>query len=157
MSDSVSAGKASVLLTFLRLLGLMALMIEVVQLGLLFVRAFQCWALSSRLDAIRHLNRCVTITPSCVRALISWGNLDILTEGIPLGRVSSRSDDSKRGVATIQGALCTEVACLKLGVGEDLYRRISARLRGYFFAGIIGGRSLPFHVESLFGSHFGLL
>lgn len=153
MSDSVSAGKASVLLTFLRLLGLMALMIEVVQLGL---RTFQCWALSSRLDAIRHLNRCVTITPSCVRALISWGNLDILTEGIPLGRVSSRSDDSKRGVATIQGALCIEVACLKLGVGEDLYRRISARLRGHFFAEIIGGRSLPFHVNSLFGSHFGL-
>ncbi len=80
--------------------------IAVVWLGLLFMRAFQRWALSTGLDAMQHLNRQVTIAPACVRALIPWGNPTLLSEGVPLGRVTSRIVVSTDASLYGWGALC---------------------------------------------------
>ncbi|XP_075948231.1 uncharacterized protein LOC142950206 [Anarhichas minor] len=74
----------------LRLLGLMASVISVVQLGLLKMRAFQRWVAALRLCPRRHLSRRVKISPACVVALRPWGDSTALTSGVPLGTVSSR-------------------------------------------------------------------
>ncbi|XP_075959924.1 LOW QUALITY PROTEIN: uncharacterized protein LOC142963104 [Anarhichas minor] len=74
----------------LRLLGLMASVISVVQLGLLKMRAFQRWVAALRLCPRRHLSRRVKISPACVVTLRPWGDSTALTSGVPLGTVSSR-------------------------------------------------------------------
>lgn len=51
---SVSAGQANAFPNSFATAGAYGLMTAVVWLGLLFMRAFQHWALSSGLDAIRH-------------------------------------------------------------------------------------------------------
>ncbi|XP_049458675.1 uncharacterized protein LOC125904989 [Epinephelus fuscoguttatus] len=96
--------------TILQLLGMMASMIAVVPLGLLKMRALQRWTQSHRLCAPRHLQRRLTISPSCMLALLPWREPSLLQQGSPIGRVSFRkvvsTDASLRG----WGALCEGAA-----------------------------------------------
>ncbi|XP_040915373.1 uncharacterized protein LOC121195777 [Toxotes jaculatrix] len=83
-------GKVVTFRLCLRLLGLMASVISVVQLGLLMMRDFQRWTASLHLCSQRHLHRKVKVTAQCVAALRPWREPAMLTSGVPLGTVSSR-------------------------------------------------------------------
>ncbi len=74
----------------LRLLGLMASVITVVPLGLLFMRDFQRWTASLKLNPSRHLQRWVCISAQCLKSLLIWRDRTFLTEGVPMGVVSNR-------------------------------------------------------------------
>ncbi|XP_053354207.1 uncharacterized protein LOC128526406 [Clarias gariepinus] len=91
---------------FLQLMGMMASMITVVPLGLLNMRAFQRWVRSHRLCAARHLNRRLTVTPSCMSALLPWREPRLLRQGSPIGRVSFRKVVSTDASLSGWGALC---------------------------------------------------
>ncbi|KAL6467752.1 hypothetical protein MHYP_G00234290 [Metynnis hypsauchen] len=74
----------------LRMLGLMASAISVMQWGLLMMRDFQRWVASHHLRTRRHLSHPVSITAACMTALRYWRNSAVLAAGIPLGGVSTR-------------------------------------------------------------------
>ena len=75
--------------TCLRMAGLIASAISLVRLGRLNMRPFQIWMRSLRIPThCRH--RTVTVTAGCVLALRWWGNRNTLTEGVPMGIVTSR-------------------------------------------------------------------
>ena len=108
--------------TILQLMGMMASMIAVVPLGLLKMRAFQRWSLSHRLCASRHLRRRVTITPSCMMALLPWREPGLLERGSAIGRVSSRKVVSTDASLQGWGALCEGEAVR--GVWSSAQRRL---------------------------------
>lgn len=76
----------------LRLLGLMASMIAVVPLGQLYMRDMQRWVFSLRLHPERraHLNRQITVSLPCIRALLTWRDPALLSQGAPLGLIVTR-------------------------------------------------------------------
>ncbi|XP_032363038.1 LOW QUALITY PROTEIN: uncharacterized protein LOC116675032 [Etheostoma spectabile] len=74
----------------LRLLGLMAAAILVIPLGRLFMRDFQRWVTSLRLDPVRHGARRVTVTVECGMALRRWRHPAFLVQGVALGTVLAR-------------------------------------------------------------------
>ncbi|XP_038146283.1 uncharacterized protein LOC119786801 [Cyprinodon tularosa] len=74
----------------LRLLGLMASAILVIGLGHLHMRNFQRWVASLRMDPVHHGARRITVTADCITALRCWRALSFLTQGVPMGTVSSR-------------------------------------------------------------------
>ncbi|XP_038139792.1 uncharacterized protein LOC119782749, partial [Cyprinodon tularosa] len=74
----------------LRLLGLMASAILVIRLGRLHMRDFQRWVASLRMDPVRHGARRITVTADCITALRCWRAPSFLTQGVPMGTVSSR-------------------------------------------------------------------
>ncbi|XP_053296886.1 uncharacterized protein LOC128456655 [Pleuronectes platessa] len=74
----------------LRLLGLMASTILVVRLGRLYMRDFQRWVASLRLDPVRHRRRSVTACASCALALLPWQRPSMLTAGVRMGAISAR-------------------------------------------------------------------
>lgn len=93
LTQCLSRFQAGKIVTFrlcLRLLGLMASVISVVQLGLLWMRDFQRWVAALRLCPRRHLSRRVKITPACVLAPCPWEDRTLLATGVALGAVSSR-------------------------------------------------------------------
>ena len=79
-------------------------------LGLLKMRAFQRWTHSHWLCVPRHLQRRLTITQSCMSALLPWREPGLLQQGSLIGRVSCHkvvsTDASLRG----WGALCEGAA-----------------------------------------------
>ncbi|XP_038128389.1 uncharacterized protein LOC119774782 [Cyprinodon tularosa] len=74
----------------LRLLGVMASAILVIRLGRLHMRNFQRWVASLRMDPVRHGARRITVTADCITALRCWRAPSFLTQGVPMGTVSSR-------------------------------------------------------------------
>ncbi len=68
----------------------MASVIAVVPFGLLFKRDFQRWAASLRLYPSRHLNRKVSVSAQCLKALLIWRDREFLMEGMAMGVVSSQ-------------------------------------------------------------------
>ncbi|XP_038126440.1 uncharacterized protein LOC119773526 [Cyprinodon tularosa] len=74
----------------LRLLGLMASAILVIRLGRLHMRDFQRWVASLQMDPVRHGARRITVTADCITALRCWRAPSFLTQGVPMGTVSSR-------------------------------------------------------------------
>ncbi|XP_056116181.1 uncharacterized protein LOC130092365 [Rhinichthys klamathensis goyatoka] len=76
--------------TCLRLLGLMASALIVIPLGRLFMREFQRWVASLRLDPLRHCRRRVRVTSEAVFALRQWRHPTFLVQGVPMGVVQAR-------------------------------------------------------------------
>ncbi|XP_073677299.1 uncharacterized protein [Garra rufa] len=90
----------------LRLLGLMASTVSVIPLGLLRMREFQNWTAAQHLCPKRHLNRKVTVSALCVRAVRYWRNRSFLESGTPLGVVSMRKVVTTDASLSGWGAVC---------------------------------------------------
>ncbi|XP_042579387.1 uncharacterized protein LOC109090184 [Cyprinus carpio] len=73
-----------------RLLGMMALSLSVVLLGLLKMRDFQRWVAARILCPRRHLTRRVRIHADCMMALYQWRDPCSFQTRIPLGGMSLR-------------------------------------------------------------------
>ncbi len=110
LPHSISVGTQTAFSDSLQLLGMMTSMIAVVPLGPLKMHAFQRWTRSHRLCVPCHLQRKLTITPSCMLALLPWRDPGLLSQGSTIGRVSFSkvvyTDASLRG----WGAPCDGVA-----------------------------------------------
>lgn len=83
-------GKCIELRRFQRMLGLISAAVVVVPLGLLRARPLQRWLNSFNLHPQRHRDRKLTVTQSCMQALLPWRNVSLLTQGVPLGMLPSR-------------------------------------------------------------------
>ncbi|XP_038158400.1 uncharacterized protein LOC119794765 [Cyprinodon tularosa] len=73
-----------------RLLGLMASVLAVIQLGLLHMRPFQRWVASLRLNPVRHAHCKVIISPTCAQALRPWKSPTFLNTGVTMGTIQTR-------------------------------------------------------------------
>ena len=76
-------------LSLMRLLGMMSAAHVVVPLGLLHMRRIQRWFIRLRIDPVRQRRRMISVPPSVSPDLAHWGNPRNLSEGVPLGRVTS--------------------------------------------------------------------
>ncbi|XP_010863572.2 uncharacterized protein LOC105006635 [Esox lucius] len=70
------------------LLGMMAAAHKVVPLGLLHMRSLQAWFARQRVDPVRHRNRALSLPARLQGDLSYWRDPLVLSQGIPLGRVS---------------------------------------------------------------------
>ncbi|XP_036419056.1 uncharacterized protein LOC118802708 [Colossoma macropomum] len=61
-----------------------------VQFGRLYMREFQCWVASLRLNQLRHSHRRVLISVDCALALRQWRQPAFLTRGVPMGTILAR-------------------------------------------------------------------
>ncbi|XP_066512600.1 uncharacterized protein [Hoplias malabaricus] len=69
---SLKLGKRVRYLVLLRLMGLLTAAAQVVALGKLYLRRFQVWVMSLRLDSVHHRHVKVHITKECLVALRPW-------------------------------------------------------------------------------------
>ncbi|XP_029973330.1 uncharacterized protein LOC115407110 [Salarias fasciatus] len=92
----------------LRLLGLMASAILVVRLGHLYMRDFQLWVRSLRLNPVRHGARRVTVSAQCVMALRRWRHPACLVTGVPMGPVLSRKVITTDASMSGWGGICED-------------------------------------------------
>ena len=90
----------------LRLLGLMASAILVVRLGRLFMKDFQRWVSSLRLDPVRNGARRVIVSAECVTALHRWRRPAFLLKGVPMGPVLSRKVVTTDASMSGWGGIC---------------------------------------------------
>lgn len=105
----------------LRLLGLMASAILVVRLGRLYMRDFQRWVSSLRLDPVRHGARRVTVSAQCVMALRRWRHPAFLVKGVPTGPILSRKVVTTDASMSGWGGIC-EGRCVRGVWSRDLQR-----------------------------------
>lgn len=78
--------------TYLRLLGKLTSIWQVVPLGLLTLRPFQRWLNHFRLDAKRHRLRKLRVSWRCLRVLVPWRNKAYMLSGVPMGVVVSHRE-----------------------------------------------------------------
>ncbi|XP_054870821.1 uncharacterized protein LOC111570364 [Amphiprion ocellaris] len=105
----------------LRLLGQMASAILVVQLGCLYMRDFQRWVSSLRLDPVRHGAWRVTVSAPCVMALCRWHHPTFLVKGVPMGPILSQKVVTTDASMSGWGSIC-EGRCVRGIWSKDLQR-----------------------------------